>query len=251
MPLVSIILPYYKKIKFFKQTYRSIKKQNYRNYELIIVYDDTNLYEYKKILKIIGNNKKVKIILNKNNLGAGLSRNIGIKYAKGYYIAFIDADDTWNKNKLKKQIKFIKKNNFQFICCNYQKKINNSFIEVKPDKKISYDSLIKNCQIGLSTVIIKKSIIVNRLFPNYKTQEDFSAWLKLMRLRKISCFTLNEKLVTWHYDKDSLSSNTIQKIKDAFRVFTCEENKTILMSSLYVLRLSINSIRRKLKLPYV
>ena len=149
MPLVSIILPYYKKIKFFKQTYTSIKKQNYKNYELIIIYDDTNLYEYKKILKIVGKNKKVKIIKNKKNLGAGLSRNIGINYANGYYIAFIDADDTWNKNKLKKQIKFIKKNDYQFICCNYKKKNKNSSINVNPEKKISYDSLIKNCQIGL------------------------------------------------------------------------------------------------------
>ena len=53
MSLVSIILPYYKKINFFKNTYKSIVNQSYQNFELIIIYDDQDLGDYKKILKII------------------------------------------------------------------------------------------------------------------------------------------------------------------------------------------------------
>ena len=48
-------------------------------------------------------------MVNKENIGAGLSRNKGIDIAKGKYIAFLDADDVWKKNKLHNQIKFMKK----------------------------------------------------------------------------------------------------------------------------------------------
>ena len=247
MPLVSIIIPYYKKIKFFKNTYKSIVNQSYQNFELIIIYDDRDLKDYKNILKIIKKDKKVRIFLNRKNQGAGLSRNLGIKKAKGKYIAFIDADDLWSKHKLKRQIIFIQKNNHQFICCDYAKKYkNNRIIHIKPKKRISYSNLIKNCQIGLSTVVIKKNLISNELFPNFKTQEDLAAWLKLMRLKKISCYTLNEKLVIWNHSSNSLSSNSFQKILDAYKVFRKGEKMSIFLSILYVLRLSINSISRKI-----
>lgn len=247
MPLVSIILPYYKKINFFKNTYKSIKNQSYKNFELIIIYDDQDLKDYNKILEIIKKDQKVKIFLNKKNLGAGLSRNFGIKKAQGKYIAFIDADDLWSKEKLKKQILFMKKNDYKFTCCNYSKKFKkNIIIDIKPKKKISYSDLITNCQIGLSTVVIEKDLVNNKLFPNFKTQEDLAAWLKTMRLKKISCYTLGKKLVMWNYDSNSLSSNSFQKILDAFRVFRLGEKISTLKSLICVLRLSINSIGRKI-----
>ena len=252
MPVISIILPYYKKINFFKKTYKSIVNQSYQNYELIIIYDDLDLGDYNKILEIIKNDKKVRIFLNRKNLGAGLSRNLGIKKAKGKYIAFIDADDLWSKHKLKNQIGFIQKNNYQFICCGYSKKFkNNKIIYVKPKKKISYSNLIKNCQIGLSTVVIKKDLITYELFPNFKTQEDLAAWLKLMRLKKIFCYAQVEKMVIWNYSSNSLSSNTFQKIFDAYKVFRFKEKMSIFLSFVYVLRLSINSISRKFGIFYV
>ena len=115
MPLVTIILPYFKKINFFAATYRSILRQTYQNYELIIIYDDIDFTELKKIKKIINKNPKVKILCNYKNLGAGLSRNYGIKKSKGKFITFIDADDIWNAKKIEKQVKFIEKKKFDFI----------------------------------------------------------------------------------------------------------------------------------------
>ena len=53
------------------------------------------------------NKKKIRIILNRNNMGVGETRNKGIKNSKGKFLAFIDADDIWNKNKLKYQLEFM------------------------------------------------------------------------------------------------------------------------------------------------
>ena len=82
MSLVSIIMPYYKKINFIEKTYYSIINQTYENYELLIIYDDLDLSEYENLIKLTKNNKKVRIFKNKKNIGAGLSRNLGIKIQK-------------------------------------------------------------------------------------------------------------------------------------------------------------------------
>ena len=247
MSLVSIILPYYKKIKFFAATYRSIMGQSYQNFELIIIYDDEDLKELRAIKKIIKKNPKVKILQNKRNLGAGRSRNNGIKKSKGKFISFIDADDIWAKNKIKEQVKFIEKNRFDFISCNYKKKFSNKIISVKSQYEIKYKDLLKTCSIGLSTVMLRKKIINHKLFSKLKTQEDFSAWLKIMRKKKISCYNLNKILVTWNYDKKSLSSNFFQKFRDAYKVFRINENFSFINSIIHLLVLSINSLKRKIK----
>ena len=110
MKLVSVIIPYYRKIKFIEHCVNSVLKQTYRNIEVLIIYDDSSNLDFKKILKIKKKDKRIKIIRNKDNIGAGLSRNVGIKKSKGKLIAFLDADDYWKKNKLMDQIKFMEKN---------------------------------------------------------------------------------------------------------------------------------------------
>ena len=116
---VSIIIPYYKKKKFILKTLNSIYQQSFTNYETLIIYDDENLEDLKFLKTITKNKKNTKIIKNKKNIGAGLSRNVGIANAKGEYIAFIDADDIWEKNKLKFQIEFMKDNKLDFTHTSY------------------------------------------------------------------------------------------------------------------------------------
>ena len=99
MKSVSIIIPYYKKRKFIKKTIDSIKLQTYKNFEVIIVYDDEDHSDLLFINKITKNDNRIRLIINKKSLGAGRSRNIGISKAKANFIAFLDADDLWKKIK--------------------------------------------------------------------------------------------------------------------------------------------------------
>ena len=82
MQLISIIMPYYRKINSVNRAIKSVINQSYKKFELIIVYDDNILEDYHRIINFIGDNKKIKIIKNKRNVGAGQSRNIGIKESK-------------------------------------------------------------------------------------------------------------------------------------------------------------------------
>ena len=143
--LVSVILPYYKKKDFILNTLNSIYAQTYKNIEIIIIYDDENkkeLFFLKKHLK----KKLVKLIINKKNLGAALSRNKGIKESNGEFIAFIDGDDVWKKNKLQYQIDMMKKRNLCFTHTSYTI-VNKSLKKIKDrvaKQKTDYNDLLKS-----------------------------------------------------------------------------------------------------------
>ena len=115
MDLVSIIIPYYKKRKYIAGTLKSVLKQTYRNLEIIIIYDDQERKDLKFIKQLINSDKRISLITNKKSIGAGLSRNKGLKISRGEYIAFCDADDLWNKDKLKIQLRIMKKKKYTFF----------------------------------------------------------------------------------------------------------------------------------------
>ena len=102
MHKVSIIMPYYRKKKFFSKSIKSILNQSYKNFEIIIIYDDLNLDELNYLKIFEKKYKNIRILINSFNLGAGASRNRGIKIASGKYIAFCDCDDLWKKKKIGK-----------------------------------------------------------------------------------------------------------------------------------------------------
>ena len=99
MPLISVIIPYYKKKNFIEDTLRSIINQTYQNFEVIIVDDELSLESKQVLQKVLKLDKRIKIILNNKNIGAGLSRNKGIEISNGDYICFCDSDDLWKHTK--------------------------------------------------------------------------------------------------------------------------------------------------------
>ena len=244
MVLVSVIIPYFKKKLYFKKTFNSVINQNFKNFEIIIIYDDSDLMDLQFIRKIIKGYKNVKIIINPKQLGAGGSRNMGVKSAKGKFIAFIDADDLWKNNKLKLQLKFMIKNKCSISHTSYNIIKGNKVISSRVAKDfIKFEDLLKSCNIGLSTVILKKSIFKGKIkFPNLKTKEDFVLWLKISK--KTNLYGINLPLTKWRKLKNSLSSNTLQKLIDGFNVYNKYMRFSYLKSLYCLMILSINFLKK-------
>ena len=245
MNKISIIIPYFRNFIFFKKTLKSILNQSYQNYEIIIVYDDPEKKELFVLKKLIANKKKIKLFINKRNIGAGLSRNKGAKMAKGKYLAFIDSDDIWKQNKLKLQTKFMKKFNLKISHTSYL--IINDIGKIIGKRKAkhvqTYSNLINSCDIGLSTVIVEKKLFLRNKFASNITKEDYVSWLKISK--KISIYGLDKYLVLWRKTQGSLSSNYYQKIFDAFDIYYKKEKFGFVKSLFYVLVLSTNYFLKK------
>ena len=248
MDLVSVIIPYYKKRNFVKETIVSVIDQSYDFLEILIIYDDTNLNDLEFLQKISKLDNRIKIINNNKRLGAGLSRNKGIEQSNGKYIAFIDADDTWAPDKLKDQISFMKKNNYQISHTSYfivdeKKKI---IGQRKARNLLSVNEVLKSCDIGLSTVIIEKKVIVktNTKFPQLVTKEDFVFWLSLLKIN-YKFYAFDSNLTNWTDSKNSLSSNTIQKLFDGFKVYNYYMKFNIIKSFYYLICLGLNYLKKK------
>tara|TARA_A100001011_G_scaffold69033_1_gene70422 strand:- start:1248 stop:1994 length:747 start_codon:yes stop_codon:yes gene_type:complete len=248
MDLVSVIIPYYKKRNFVKETIVSVINQSYDYLEILIIYDDTNQNDLEFLQDISKLDNRIKIINNIKRLGAGPSRNKGIDQSNGKYIAFIDADDTWTQDKIKEQISFMKKNNYQISHTSYfiideKKKIVG---QRKARDLLSINEILKSCDIGLSTVIIEKKVIVDTKtkFPQLVTKEDFVFWLKLLK-KNHKFFAFDNNLTNWTNSKNSLSSSTIQKLFDGFKVYNYYMNFNIIKSIYYLICLSLNYLKKR------
>ena len=244
----SIILPYYRKKSFIKKTVHSILTQTFRDFEIIIIYDDDDKSELKFIKEIKNLDKRIKLVVNKKNLGAGLSRNVGISLSLGSYICFIDADDIWKKDKLEKQIKFMEENNYDVSHTSYEivdEKNNTIGSRIAKTFK-NFDELLPSCDIGLSTVIVKKFIFEKGLkFPSLKTKEDFVVWLEILK-DGYEIYPLEKKLTLWTKSKNSLSASAIQKLKDSFILYHRYMKFNYIKSLFYTFRLSINYVLKNL-----
>ena len=246
MDLVSVIIPYYKKRNFISETIESVLKQSYKNFEILIIYDDNSDTDFSFIKEIKKKDSRIAIIKNINKLGAGISRNIGISKSKGSYIAFLDADDTWHIDKLEKQINFMKKHNYSVTHTSY------SIVNVNKDvigKRIARDflkieDLLKSCDIGTSTVVLQKNLLNKDIaFASLATKEDFVLWLRLLK-KNIKIYALNENLVLWTKSKYSLSSSTLQKLIDGFKVYNKYMKFNFVKSLYYLICLSINFLKK-------
>ena len=236
-------MPYYKKEPYINDTIQSILNQSHTDFEILLINDDI---ENKKFIKIISNlDRRIRLIHNDKNLGAGPSRNKAIKISKGEYIAFCDCDDLWKKNKLELQLNFMNQFNLNFSFTSYDIIDENSnFIKTrKAPNYLNFKKLRKSCDIGLSTVVTKKNIFENNKyqFANLKTKEDYVLWIRLA-LDGVKLRGFEQSLTSWRKNKNSLSSSTIQKLIDGYRVYRIYLGYGILKSLFCLSVLSINFI---------
>ena len=241
---VSIILPNYNSSKTIKETISSILNQAYKNWELIIVDDNSDkitksiLFKYKKL-------NKIKILYLKKNKGAAYCRNLAIKKSKSYYVAFIDSDDLWQKNKLNLQINFMQKNNYFFTYTNYKTfKINNPIKKtILAPSKFNFNSFVKNTSIATSTMIVKRSIAGKIKFSNTKICEDY--YYKCQLLKKIAnAYCYPGCLTEYQIRKDSLQSNHIRNLYWIWKINKSLNRFDILKNLISIFLISFNSLKK-------
>lgn len=218
--LVSIIIPTYNRTQYLKLTLDSIKNQNFKDYEVIVIDDgtpgDDNLLLCEKY-------EKVAYVKIPNSGGPSKPRNIGISKAVGKYIAFVDDDDIWLPNKLEKQVQILEQNpEFGLVhgCCEV---INNEGIlqgkivgrPGKPEVKHGDVNMrmIGNWTVMMPTSFVRKEVVDKVGYFNEEMPaagEDVEFWTRCSFETKF--YYLDNPMVYYRIHNENISSQTKEYI---------------------------------------
>ena len=218
-PIVSVIMPAYNCAQFIQKPINSVLIQDVP-LELIIINDCSTDDTETVIMKNLPNST-IRYIKNKTNMGVARTRNKGVRYAKGKYVAFLDSDDWWENGKLKKQLELLDKTGM--VLCStgrrlvdYSGKSLNKIIPVK--EVITYSMLLGYNSINCSSVVVKRQVALEYPMEHPDSHEDYITWLKILQ-KYGSCCAINQPLLNYRLSAKGKSGNKLHSAKMTFRVY--------------------------------
>lgn len=246
--LVSIIMPSYNTGRFISETIESVLAQSYSNWELIIV-DDCSKDDTDDIVKPYLADARIHYIKNEINSGAAISRNRALRESKGKWIAFLDSDDLWEPDKLKKQIVFMENNNYHFSYTNYteidEESSPNGKLVTGP-KRITKPGMYNYCWMGCLTVMYDADIVGLVQIEDIKKNNDYAMWLKVCK--KANCYLLDETLARYRKRNGSISNHGYVKlIKWHYKLYREAEKKNPISSVVLTARNLFFGVIKKIK----
>lgn len=233
-PLVSIITPCYNSAIFINATLDSILAQTYTSWELIVIDDKSTDNTAEIIEDFSQRHSNVKVIKLQKNAGVANARNIGLEYANGKYIAFLDSDDVWLPEKLSRQVQFMEERSLPMTFCAYHRIDEAGEIisrKIAAPKSVNYNQLLSHNVIIFSTSLTLKSAIGNLKFKK-AGHEDWIFWLDLFK----KCgkgYGINEPLTLYRIRSNSVSANKLKAIGYTWKILR-EHEKIGLLQAMYL-----------------
>ncbi|MCR4661087.1 MAG: glycosyltransferase family 2 protein [Clostridia bacterium] len=240
--LVSIVTPAYNCSKTILETFDSIKKQTYTNWEWIIIEDHSLDNTFELLSNLAKEDKRIVLLRTLENSGTAVARNMGIDNAKGRFVAFLDADDLWKPNKLEVQIKYMIENDVSFTYSNYDVLLpDGKIVSFAPKKGYAdYKTLLKRNDIGCLTVVYDSTKIEKPYMPlDAQKREDYAAWLDVTK-KGIKAIKINESLAIYRLGNATLTSNKKKMIKYHYRVYRHHEKFGVIKSLYYLFAFMMN-----------
>jgi teichuronic acid biosynthesis glycosyltransferase TuaG len=241
----SIIVPCFNAENTIHRTLLSIKKQTYEYFEVIIINDGSTDLSHEIINKFLAIDHRFVCLKNIKNKGLALTRNAGLKFAKGKYICFLDADDWWPSNKLEIFSKYFNQG-YDVLFSNYVKVYPSGKKKViKVLRHLNYKSFFYRNPIPLSSSAYKVSSFGKVRFDNITYSEDWIFWISLFK-RKINSFGIDKSLMFYHVSPHSLSSNKIKMFFRAWYIFRTKFQFNFFFSLLMLFRYSLSGLLRRI-----
>lgn len=219
IPTISIIIPAYNCAQFIAQSLDSALAQDV-DAEILVVNDCSKDNTEQVIMNYLPN-PKIHYFVNINNLGAAGSRNKAVKLARGKYVAFLDSDDWWESDKLKKQVDLIEKEGV-VLCCTGRELVDEfgkSLQKIIPvHERISYKSLLRHNSINCSSVLIEREVALEFPMEYEDSHEDYITWLKVLKKYGNAC-GINEPLLKYRLSQKGKSGSKLKSASMTFKVY--------------------------------
>ncbi len=222
--MISVIIPAHNCEQYIEQAVRSAEEQTVREKVEIIVIDDASQDHTKDVVeKLLPSAGEHKIIYHRNekNLGAAETRNVGIRMAHGEYLAFLDADDWWEKDKLEKQMKRMRKTDMPFVytgreLMNPDGSTTGKIVQVP--ETATYNSLLRTNCIPCSSVLIRTNIAREFYMCHDELHEDYILWLRVLKKFGTAC-GINEPLLKSRMSEGGKSRNKLKSARMHYGVY--------------------------------
>ena len=233
--MISIITPVYNAAAFICQTIKMVQAQTYTDWELLLVDDgskDGSVEAIESYLRDHPDNR-IRFIDKGVNEGAALTRNRGIKEARGRYIAFLDADDVWLEHKLQRQMEFMQEANAGFVFSAYEfgdEEARGTGRIVHVPQTLTYKKALSRTVIFTTTVLLDTGKIPKELIymPNVPS-EDSATWWQILRKGHVA-YGLDEVLAIYRRPGKSLSSNKLKAIQRIWYLYRKVEKLSLIQS---------------------
>jgi glycosyltransferase involved in cell wall biosynthesis len=240
MPEVSIILPTYNRAHSLGSAVQSILEQTYSDFELIVV-DDGSTDDTSTYIQEI-DDQRLTYVVHNTNKGAAAARNTGMRLAVGDYIAFLDSDDTWNAEKLEKQLKFLKEQDaviggcvsyyrLQFLNSSTVRKIN-----IEPD---FYHQSLKGCNLSPGSTLIFKKECLNQVGFQDESLKRFEDWEWQIRFARFYKWAMVPEVLADIKVGHTVSFDTVKqsliKLEELTQALPNKDKKIINMAIYYEL----------------
>lgn len=198
--------------KTIAKSIESVLEQTYENFELLII-NDNSKDDTKEIIELYQQRDKRIILINNNvNRGVSYTRHIGLMQAKGEYLAILDSDDSWQKDKLQKQVDLIWSKNAKLVFTGVsfidENNIKKTWIMRIPES-IDYKALLYQNMITNSSAVVEKTLYEQYESMGDQMHEDYACWLRILRSGVIA-YGVDEPLVEYRVSSHSKSGNKIK-----------------------------------------
>lgn len=235
--MISIVSPVYNAEKYIAKTIDSVIAQDYTDFEYILV-DDGSTDKSAEIIRSYDDDRIKYLKNDSGKKGAAAARNLGIKKAKGRFLAFLDADDLWDVSKLSKTLNHMNKKDAAFVFTSYEfgdEDGNGTGKIVHVPSELSYKKALSRTVIFTSTVLFDTEKISKELINMpYIASEDTATWWNILR-SGIIAYGLDESLVTYRRSSNTLSSNKLVAIKRIWNLYRKNEGFGPIRSLFYMI----------------
>lgn len=218
---VTVVMAAYNAQKYIGYAVDSVLKQTMPELELIVVDDASADETYELVRKKAETDRRIRLYRNQQNRGASYSRNRAVDLARGEWIAFLDADDLWEKRKLEMQLEFAeeKRASFTFTGSSFMDGGGNRLDGVlHVPEHVSYEELLKQNVISCSSVLLRRSLLAGKRMQSGNFHEDYLLWLTLLR-EGAEAYGLDIPLLVYRMSSGSKSGNKRKAAAMTFRVY--------------------------------
>ncbi len=231
-PLVSVVVPSFNSERYIRQTIESVRRQTLTDWELLVVDDGSTDNSPATVEALAGQDDRIRLVRLGRNAGRpAVPRNVGVRAARGAYVAFLDADDLWHPQKLDIQLRHMRACGARFSSTETRHFRDTPVAVTSPAGRldgfaviaVDHRRLLRKNIIPTSSVVAERALLERHPFiedPRYKAIEDYHCWLTLHQHEIGFSHKLLAPLVYYRLADSSISRSKLAMLRKNYMLYS-------------------------------